>query len=302
MLRSGNGQHRRPRQTPRIVLTVGVTGAGMALPLLTGGAAHAASVTTWDRVANCETGGTWGADRDDGLYGGLDLTQDVWDRYGGPAYAASPDLASRQEQIAVAQRLLDAQGPGYWTACAVREGLRQGGAAPDVDPGAPAGSGLLGGLLGSTGSAEPAPTASPSATSPAAPATPSSPAPTATGTGTGMAQATPTPTAPAPTASPASGSPSVTATATASPAPTASGSASGSRGGGRHAAPPAGPGGSTAGAGTYTVRPGDDLYEIATRHEVPGGWPALYAANASVVGHDPDLILPGQRITLDGAS
>jgi murein DD-endopeptidase MepM/ murein hydrolase activator NlpD len=49
---------------------------------------------------------------------------------------------------------------------------------------------------------------------------------------------------------------------------------------------------------TYTVRGGDNLSEIAEHHDVKGGWPRLYDANRSVVGSDPDLILPGQRLDL----
>ncbi len=137
MLTSGNGQHRRPRQAPKFVVTVGAR-AGIALPLLSSGAAHAASATTWDEVASCETGGAWNANAGDGFYGGLALTLNVWERYGGTVYAKSPDLASRQQQIAVAQKVLDGQGAGYWTGCAIAVGLAQGGPTPEVNPGTPA--------------------------------------------------------------------------------------------------------------------------------------------------------------------
>ncbi len=49
----------------------------------------------------------------------------------------------------------------------------------------------------------------------------------------------------------------------------------------------------------YTVVRGDTLSGIAADHAVKGGWPQLYAANRAVVGDDPDLILPGQRLALD---
>jgi LysM domain-containing protein len=48
----------------------------------------------------------------------------------------------------------------------------------------------------------------------------------------------------------------------------------------------------------YTVRSGDCLTTIAARHRYPGGWPRLYAHNRRTVGHDPDLIYPGQRLRL----
>lgn len=51
-------------------------------------------------------------------------------------------------------------------------------------------------------------------------------------------------------------------------------------------------------ASAYTVRPGDTLSEIAAEHHTT--WPDLYATNRSMIGPDPDLILPGQVLTLDG--
>lgn len=52
-------------------------------------------------------------------------------------------------------------------------------------------------------------------------------------------------------------------------------------------------------AETYTVKRGDTLSHIAARYDVPGGWPALYRANRSVVGGNPHLIFPGQVLALD---
>lgn len=48
----------------------------------------------------------------------------------------------------------------------------------------------------------------------------------------------------------------------------------------------------------YTVEPGDNLSQIAADHSVNGGWSALYDANKTVVGGNPDLIKPGQHLTL----
>jgi hypothetical protein len=48
----------------------------------------------------------------------------------------------------------------------------------------------------------------------------------------------------------------------------------------------------------YVVKPGDTLSEIAAKHAVKGGWQALYRLNTSVIGSDPNLILPGQRLAL----
>ncbi len=96
-MRSGNGKHRRPRQAPAIVVAAGVTGAGIALPLLGATSAGAADMATWDRVAECESGGTWSAKEGNGRYGGLGLSLDAWQLYGGTDHAPRPDLASRAQ-------------------------------------------------------------------------------------------------------------------------------------------------------------------------------------------------------------
>ncbi|WP_327314071.1 LysM peptidoglycan-binding domain-containing protein [Streptomyces sp. NBC_01235] len=48
--------------------------------------------------------------------------------------------------------------------------------------------------------------------------------------------------------------------------------------------------------GDYTVRQGDTLSTIAARHGLT--WQRVYADNKAVVGGDPDLIVPGQRLVL----
>jgi LysM repeat protein len=51
---------------------------------------------------------------------------------------------------------------------------------------------------------------------------------------------------------------------------------------------------------TYVVQPGDTLSGIAAALSVRGGWLALYAANRSSVGADPNLLRPGTNLTLPG--
>ena len=130
MLSSGNGKHRRPRQAPAAMVAVAATGAGIALPLLGAGAAHAADVGTWDRVAVCETGGLWHADTDNGFYGGLAITQDTWEQYGGTTYAQRPDRATRAQQISVAERILSDLGPDAWPGCEDATGLLESVTSP----------------------------------------------------------------------------------------------------------------------------------------------------------------------------
>ncbi|WP_304412916.1 transglycosylase family protein [Blastococcus sp. URHD0036] len=71
----------------------------------------------WDAVARCESGGNWSINTGNGYYGGLQFSQRTWDAFGGRAYAARADLAGKAQQIAVAEEVLAAQGPGAWPTC-----------------------------------------------------------------------------------------------------------------------------------------------------------------------------------------
>ncbi|MEU9581183.1 transglycosylase family protein [Streptomyces chilikensis] len=132
---SGNGRHRRPRQAPAVVVAAGVTGSALALPLFAATGASAAEGTTWDRVAECESGGAWSADTGNGFYGGLQLSQEQWEGNGGLSYASNPAEASRSQQIAVAERILAEQGATPWLACGAMNGLREDAPAARVDTG-----------------------------------------------------------------------------------------------------------------------------------------------------------------------
>ncbi|MGW0987646.1 transglycosylase family protein [Streptomyces sp. NPDC002486] len=130
------GRHRRyqPNRINRASLTVTAGGAGMALPFMGTGAAQAADMDTWNKVAACESTSNWSINSGNGFYGGLQFTQSTWEAYGGRAYAARADLASKDQQIAVAEKVLDGQGPGAWPVCSVRAGLTRGGGEPDIRP------------------------------------------------------------------------------------------------------------------------------------------------------------------------
>ncbi|MEV8046253.1 transglycosylase family protein [Streptomyces griseoluteus] len=132
---SGNGRHRRPRQAPALLVAAGVTTSAIAIPLLGAASANAADGTTWDKVAECESGGSWSADTGNGYYGGLQISQDDWDKYGGTQYAASADQASRSQQISVAEKILADQGTTHWATCALLAGLTSNSGSVDVDTG-----------------------------------------------------------------------------------------------------------------------------------------------------------------------
>ncbi|MFI9806257.1 transglycosylase family protein [Streptomyces sp. NPDC052301] len=149
---SGNGRHRRPRQAPALLVAAGVTGSAIAIPLLGAASANAADGTTWDKVAECESGGSWSADTGNGYYGGLQISQADWDKYGGTQYAESADRASRSQQIAVAEKIVADQGTKPWATCALLAGLTSDSGPVDVDTGV-GGSGDTGGAGDSSGSA-----------------------------------------------------------------------------------------------------------------------------------------------------
>jgi resuscitation-promoting factor RpfA len=171
MLFSCKGKHRRPSQSTssragRLITMAGVTGAAVAAPLLASGTASAATESEWDAVAQCEAGGNWSINTGNGYYGGLQFSASTWAAYGGTQYAASADQASKADQIAVAEKVLAAQGKGAWPNC----GTGLSGASTDASAG--------------SGSAQPAPAPAapeqPAAEQPAQPA-PEQSAPTADG-------------------------------------------------------------------------------------------------------------------------
>ncbi|MER6676444.1 transglycosylase family protein [Streptomyces sp. NPDC000983] len=195
------------RDTARRARTTAVlAGAALLAPLgllAAGGNAAAADGGVWDRIARCESGGDWHINTGNGYYGGLQFSASTWRAYGGTAYAATADRASKDQQIAVAAKVQRAQGWGAWPTCSARAGAH--GPAP------------------------------------------------------------------------------ATAPATAQAAPAAK-------------APERAPDRTDRGSsrGDHVVRQGDTLSAVAARHGTT--WQRLYAANKAVIGGDPDVIVPGQRL------
>ncbi|MEU7926937.1 transglycosylase family protein [Micromonospora sp. NPDC049107] len=215
-------RHRRVT-TRRVAVGTLAVGAVTGAVALFGPAAPAQAGVNWDAIAQCESGGNWKINTGNGYYGGLQFSQGTWAGYGGTKYAARADLASRGEQIAIAEKVLDGQGIGAWPTCG-RKGGSSGGT--------------------STKSTAKSPTKSTSKSS----------------------------------------------TSTSGKERPARGDQPATRGHERTA--PA------AGGDTYVVAPGDTLSEIAERHPRSGGWQALYERNRQLIGADPGLIFPGQRLAL----
>ncbi|MFF0610178.1 transglycosylase family protein [Nocardia tengchongensis] len=78
---------------------------------------------TWDALAGCESNGNWAINTGNGYYGGIQFDQGTWERQGGTRYAPRADLATREEQIAIAEVTRGRQGWGAWPACTSRLGI-----------------------------------------------------------------------------------------------------------------------------------------------------------------------------------
>ncbi|NUU26104.1 MAG: hypothetical protein HOV68_32080, partial [Streptomycetaceae bacterium] len=72
-----------PFKNVRLALALGATGAAIVTPVALATTASAASVSTWDKVAACESSGDWSVNTGNGFSGGLQFTQSTWEEYGG---------------------------------------------------------------------------------------------------------------------------------------------------------------------------------------------------------------------------
>lgn len=124
----------RRKLRQRVGALTGLTTAAAALTVVGGSRADAAPVSTWDAVAQCESSGDWHINTGNGYYGGLQFTSSTWAAYGGTSYAPRADLATKAQQITVAERVLAGQGPGAWPVCSVKAGLQRGQAAVETVP------------------------------------------------------------------------------------------------------------------------------------------------------------------------
>ncbi|MER7766974.1 transglycosylase family protein [Kitasatospora sp. NPDC096140] len=216
---------------PLVLLALGVVSGGPGASTAAAAAGGVRAGADWDAVARCESGGRWNTSTGNGYYGGLQFDEATWRSNGGLAYAPRADRATREQQIAVAERLAARRGLTPWPACGARSA--HGGDRSAAHP-----------------------TAHTAART--------------DGRGRGNRPVYARPHVPA-----ASLAPQHTAD------PDTAAEASGDRR-----------------TDTWTVGEGDTLGDIAQAAGVPGGWPALYALNRGTVGDDPDLLLPGQVLTL----
>ncbi len=113
-----SGRHRKPASSAVNVAKVAFTGAVLGTgSIALASQANAASDSEWDQVASCESGGNWAINTGNGYQGGLQFSPSTWSGHGGGEYAPAANLASKEEQIAVAERVLASQGKGAWPTC-----------------------------------------------------------------------------------------------------------------------------------------------------------------------------------------
>ncbi|GAA2120711.1 resuscitation-promoting factor protein RpfA [Kitasatospora saccharophila] len=240
-----------------------VGGALLAAPvagLVTANTASAADVSTWDKVAMCESTGNWSINTGNGFYGGLQFTSSTWAAFGGTAYAPQANLATKAQQIAVAEKVLASQGPGAWPVCSVQAGLTKGGAPAQVDTSSSSTS--------SSSSSSSKSTSSSSSTSSKSTSSKSN----STASNDSAKASRSESRAQAPKAA-AQETPKQTWKNKSAAATTTNTS-----------------------GGSYTVKSGDTLSKIADSLGVD--WHTLYSNNSGVVGGNPDVIYPGQVLSV----
>ena len=104
----------------------------------------------WPAMAQAESGGNWQANTGNGYYGGLQFLPQTWDAYGGQQYAPRADLATPQQQMAVAENTLAGQGPGAWPNTFVPAGPAPGPTTAPFPTHGPSGESFVGVQKGGT--------------------------------------------------------------------------------------------------------------------------------------------------------
>ncbi len=115
-----SGRHRKPTtsSSAKNVAKFAVTGVALAGgSLALASQASAATDGEWDTVARCESGGNWAINTGNGYQGGLQFSPSTWSAHGGGQFAPAANMATKDQQIAVAERVLASQGKGAWPVC-----------------------------------------------------------------------------------------------------------------------------------------------------------------------------------------
>jgi hypothetical protein len=109
---------------PTVIATATIRSAATIAPTVSNPVATASnrpstahSGVNWDAIAQCESGGNWAINTGNGFSGGLQFHPATWNSHGGQQYAPYAHQATREQQIAVAERVLATQGRGAWPVC-----------------------------------------------------------------------------------------------------------------------------------------------------------------------------------------
>lgn len=127
------GRHSAKTATPFVKMAATTVAFGAAAVAFAP-AASAAPDSDWDRLANCESGGNWAINTGNGYHGGLQFSPSTWRAYGGGEFAPFAYQATREQQIAVAERTLAGQGWGAWPACSSKLGLNSAPTPRNLNP------------------------------------------------------------------------------------------------------------------------------------------------------------------------
>jgi LysM repeat protein len=244
---------------------------GLSVGALTVPSANAADLATWEKLAQCESGGNWSINTGNGFYGGLQFTQQSWN---GVGMSGSPHTASKEAQIEAGERLLALQGWGAWPACTAKYGL-SGAATPTYTDTGVAKSAASTSVASSATVVAPQSNTQTPVTQPQAPVAVQAPAVTES---TPVAQE---PIVEAPAVASTAAVEATPVTPVVEPAPVETVKAP------------------RVASSTYQVVAGDTLSLIANRLGVAGGYQAIADANVDVI-YDVNLIFPGQVLTIPG--
>ena len=269
----------------RVLRSTAVVAAAGACSLGFTSAASAASDSTWNNVASCESGNNWSINTGNGYYGGLQFSQSTWDAFGGQQYAGRADQASKGQQIAIAEKTLAGQGWGAWTCAAIV------GAGGPVNLRSDSGSGSASSNSGSSNSSS-SNSGSSNSSSNSDSSTGSSNSGSSNSSNSGSSN---------------SSSNSDSSNSTSNNSDSSSSNSSNNSDSTPPAPQPApqavsvshhsSSSSSSNAAGTYTVQDGDTLFKIAAAQGLSGGWEQLYQANQGGIS-DPNLIYAGQVLHL----
>ena len=108
----------------RSALATVVASTAFLVPMTVTDTADAASLRTWNRLAQCESGKRWHINTGNGYYGGLQFSHSTWVGFGGGRFARNAHRATKAEQIKIAERVRRHQGWGAWPHCSSKLGLR----------------------------------------------------------------------------------------------------------------------------------------------------------------------------------